>query len=103
MPIISDAAEPKHRFSPVLAVLLAVVLLPTVGLFVWSVFNRVYIPLGERVFTFGKQPGAYRTSVRYTKGFAGPGSWLYSFDIPGTRDQYVVAVGVPGLDNTRAR
>jgi hypothetical protein len=106
MPIVAEHHETKRRSAPswVLAPLLAL-LLP-VGLFVWSFFQPVSVPLGEsdlEIRHWGKLPPAigYLTTADEAL-YLRDCRWWWSVELPGGRGWGMGlfsrnSLGIPGL------
>lgn len=88
MPLLPEADPPSKRRAPVWLLILAVVVLPLVGVFGWSWFQPVTITQGKRGVAFGRTTYPYhRMAGRRGPGFTWDGSsrvgWM-AVKLPGS-------------------
>jgi hypothetical protein len=79
MPILTEAAPPRKRRAPVWLLILAVVVLPPVGLFGWSCYRTVHLKHAHRWIAFG------RTKKGPANRNSGPGWTTVNLKLPGGR------------------
>lgn len=81
MPILTQPASRSQRRLPVWALLLALVVLPLVGVFGWSCYQPVGLTLGMHEVGFGYGRKAYASSLfKYGLMFSGSDSETWPKD-----------------------
>jgi hypothetical protein len=105
MPILAATDQPQKRRKPVWALVLALLLLPPVGLSAWSwvtpvdfttgwLVNPRNLTLGRpRGATFGRQPADRQAPAFLWEG--GPTFWCASWLLPDQREYFIFWVWTP--------
>jgi hypothetical protein len=95
MPILIETTHPRKRRAPVWLLILAVVVLPLVGVFAWSCVQPVVLFDGTRGVAFWHLTEAQLSGFMHRPSnysfFRGPNRGMNIFKLPGHETGYYLA------------